>query len=464
MFKANDNQEKLENMNIDDVLEHAEDHDTSENLGGAQLGGDDFLQQFEIADYKADVSWDEIIPKEDRERIEQEERILQEQKATEELIAMNSRRVAALSKRVNPGDTESIASDEPERKRRKATAKKGAVKKKSEIDADRDLDINDIRHLYNGMRRFGDMENRYNEIVAGTDLEKLNEDKVRQTGRELYDACYEAVKYHTYEKPEVETPTPTDAVANGEAKPKGPQKPKAVLIEFKGLPKVNAESILQRRDDMIFLRKVLNRSTPITNFRIASQVKAVMNWKCQWAAKEDAMLLIGVDKHGHGGWYAIRDDAELGLTDKVFLDENRVEKKGAKTDGASKDIPGSIHLGRRTDYLISVLRDEHQKPGILDLLSGKVIEAPVKEQKNRPRGSSASKPASKKITNGDTSHEKKKRPAVDRARDAMAKGKRSETPTKVHSKSKPHHKASAKPVKIEPMSEYESMDEAELKV
>ena len=173
MFKATDNQEKLENMNIDDVLEHAEDHDTTETLGGAQLGGDDFLQQFEIADYKPDVSWEEIIPKEDRERIEEEERILQEQKATEELIAMNSRRVAALSKRANPGDTESIASDEPERRRRKATTKKGTIKKKSEVDTDRDLDNNDIRHLYNGMRRYGDLENRYNEIVAGREDTQL---------------------------------------------------------------------------------------------------------------------------------------------------------------------------------------------------------------------------------------------------------------------------------------------------
>ena len=465
MFKANDNQEKLENMNIDDVLEHAEDHDTSENLGGAQLGGDDFLQQFEIADYKPDVSWEEIIPQEDRERLEEEERILQEQKATEELIAMNSRRVAALSKRVNPGDTESIASDEPERRRRKPASKKGTVKKKPEVDADRDLDINDLRHLYNGMRRYGDLENRYHDIVAGTDLEKLNEEKVRQIGRELYDACYDAIKNHADEKPEVETPAPNDGVANGEIKPKGPQKPKAVLIEFRGLPKVNAESILQRRDDMIFLHKILHRSSPVTNFRIASQVKGVMNWKCQWAAKEDAMLLIGVDKHGHGSWYAIRDDSELGLADKVFLDENRVEKKGAKSDGASKDIPGSIHLGRRTDYLISVLRDEHQKPGILDLLSGKAVETPVKESKSRPRGSSASKPSSKKTTNGDVPHEKKKRPAIDRAKDATGKVKRSETPVKDSPKSKSHHhKPSVKSTKDEPLSDYDSMDDAELKV
>jgi chromodomain-helicase-DNA-binding protein 1 len=467
MFKANDNQEKLENMNIDDILEHAEDHDTTENLGGAQLGGDDFLQQFEIADYKADVTWDEIIPQEDRERIEEEERALQEQRATEELIAMNSRRVAALSKRVNPGDTESIASEEPERKRRKPTGKKGVVKKKPEVDSDRELDVNDIRHLYNGMRRFGDLEGRFDEIVAGTDLAKLNEEKVRQTGEELYEACLEAVKNHAHEKPENDPPA-TDSAANGESKPKGPPKPKAVLIEFRGLPKVNAESILQRRDDMIFLRNMLHRSSPVTNFRIASQVKAVMNWKCQWAAKEDAMLLIGVDKYGHGAWYAIRDDPDLGLTDKVFLDENKPEKKGGKGEGASKDIPGSIHLIRRTDYLITVLRDEQKKPGILDILNGKAVETPIKETKSRPRAGSSKSSASKKFANGDASghpHEKKKRPSGERGKDLSPKINRHGELNKESRKSSTHVKSSVKKhVKEEPLSEYESMDEADLKV
>lgn len=467
MFKANDNQEKLENMNIDDILEHAEDHDTTENLGGAQLGGDDFLQQFEIADYKADVSWDEIIPKEERERIEEEERVLQEQKATEELIAMNSRRVAALSKRLNPGDTDSIASEEPERKRRKQMVKKAIVKKKPEVDADRELDVNDIRHLYNGMRRYGDFEGRYQDIVAGADLAKLNEENVRRIGEELYEACLQAVKNHNLEKPEAEPLAPAETTANGENKPKGPPKSKAVLIEFKGLAKINAESILQRRDDMKFLRHVLQRTTPVTNFRIASQVKAVLNWKCQWAAKEDAMLLIGVDKHGHGGWYAIRDDADLGLTEKLFLDENKSEKKEAKSEGAAKDIPGSVHLSRRTDYLISVLREEHKKAGILDILSGKAVETPVKDTKNRPRASSASKPPSaKKLANGDgpPSSDKKKRPSGERGEGLLPKLKKTGTPSKDSGKPRTEAKVAQKQVKEEQLSEYESMDEAELKV
>ena len=459
MFKATDNQEKLENMNIDDVLEHAEDHDTTENLGGAQLGGDDFLRQFEIADYKADVSWDDIIPKEDRERVAEEERALQERRAMEELIAMNSRRVAALSKRLNPGDTESIASEEPERKRRKPV-KKSVLKKKPEIDVDRELDVNDIRHLYTGIRRFGDIEGRYDEIVAGTDLAKLNEDKVRRAAEEMYQACLEAVKNHNLEKTDLDPPAPAELVVNGETKPKGPPPKKAVMIEFRGLAKVNAESILQRTDDMKFLRRILNRTTPVTNFRIASQVKGVQNWKCQWAVKEDAMLLIGVDKHGHGAWYTIRDDAELGLSEKLFLDENKPEKKVGKAEGATKDIPGAVHLNRRTDYLINVLRDDHGRPGILEVLSGKAVDAPAKDPKNRPRVANNSKSSSKKIANGDSApREKKSRLSGERVEKGSPKVKKTDAPSKDGAKST--HK---KPKMEDPMSDYESMDETELKV
>ena len=469
MFKANDNQEKLENMNIDDVLEHAEDHDTTENLGGAQLGGEDFLRQFEIADYKADVSWDDIIPKEERERIEEEDRVLAEQKATEELIAMHSRRVAALSKRLNPGDTESIEDDEPEKKRRKPTKKAVVKKTKPRIDLDRELDVNDIRHLYNGMRRYGDLEARYQEIVSGTELSKLNEENVRQTGEQLYQACLQAIKDHNAEKVDgapapAQVTTDTPPTNNEEGKPKpAPAKNKAVLIEFKGLAKVNAESILQRRDDMTFLRRILHRTTPLANFRIASQVKAVQNWKCQWAAKEDAMLLVGVDKHGHGNWYAIRDDPELGLTEKLFLDENKSEKKGAKTEGASKDIPGSIHLNRRADYLISVLREEHQKPGILDVLSGKTVDTPAKEAKQRPRGESMANHPSRKSMSGDTpsSVEKKRHPYGAKDGEGSSTSKKSSA---VREPKKADDRAVKKHINEDGLSEYESMDEGELKV
>lgn len=64
-------------------------------------------------------------------------------------------------------------------------------------------------------------------------------------------------------------------------------------------------------------------------------------------------LIIGVWRHGHGSWEAIRDDPDLGLKEKLFLVE---PKKGEKGDKAEKKLlPNSIHLQRRTDYLTHLL-------------------------------------------------------------------------------------------------------------
>lgn len=73
-------------------------------------------------------------------------------------------------------------------------------------------------------------------------------------------------------------------------------------------------------------------------------------WTCEWAAPEDDKLLIGIWRHGFGNWEAIRDDAELGLKDRLFLDEPKT-----KVEGATKSLPNPIHLVRRGDYLLQML-------------------------------------------------------------------------------------------------------------
>lgn len=61
-------------MNLDDVLNHAEDHVSAETeLAQSHLGGEDFLKQFEVTDYKADVKWDDIIPADELEKIKADE-------------------------------------------------------------------------------------------------------------------------------------------------------------------------------------------------------------------------------------------------------------------------------------------------------------------------------------------------------------------------------------------------------
>lgn len=72
------------------------------------------------------------------------------------------------------------------------------------------------------------------------------------------------------------------------------------------------------------------------------------------------MLCIGIARHGYGAWTQIRDDTDLGLGDKFFLEEHRVERKTERltTEDKSTKSPGAVHLVRRADYLLSVLRDK----------------------------------------------------------------------------------------------------------
>lgn len=73
------------------------------------------------------------------------------------------------------------------------------------------------------------------------------------------------------------------------------------------------------------------------------------------------MLLVGIDLYGFGAWAQIRDDPQLEMTDKFFLEEHRIEKKEERTKANKKDVnsPGAVHLVRRAEYLLSVLQAKH---------------------------------------------------------------------------------------------------------
>jgi chromodomain-helicase-DNA-binding protein 1 len=108
---------------------------------------------------------------------------------------------------------------------------------------------------------------------------------------------------------------------------------------------------------MRMLKEVIGAVSDFKNFRVPDASKAA-HYSCEWGAKEDGMLLVGINKHGYGAWVDIRDDPELGLGDKLFLEEHRVDKKEERIKGEDKaaKAPGAVHLVRRADYLLSVLK------------------------------------------------------------------------------------------------------------
>jgi chromodomain-helicase-DNA-binding protein 1 len=79
---------KLNEMDLDDILSRAEAHEntqTSDSVG-ASLGGESFLAQFaNVSDITNDMSWEDIIPLDERQKLEleEEERRLEESAANE---------------------------------------------------------------------------------------------------------------------------------------------------------------------------------------------------------------------------------------------------------------------------------------------------------------------------------------------------------------------------------------------
>ena len=85
-FDKDDNQQnqKLDEMDLDDILNRAEQHETLANNEGTSLGGEGFLAQFaNVSDIKNDMAWEDIIPENERQRFEQEE----EKRRAEEMAA-----------------------------------------------------------------------------------------------------------------------------------------------------------------------------------------------------------------------------------------------------------------------------------------------------------------------------------------------------------------------------------------
>lgn len=121
-------------MDLDDILTKADAFDTeaSAQPGGTSLGGEGFLSQFAaIQDVKNDMddglSWDDIIPVDERVKLDEEEsRRLQEQ----ETASLNRKRAAARP----PGTYEEPDFDDGEGKSSRAGSpdkKSGGKSKKS---------------------------------------------------------------------------------------------------------------------------------------------------------------------------------------------------------------------------------------------------------------------------------------------------------------------------------------------
>lgn len=460
MFKANENQKKLEDLNLDDVLNHAEDHVTTPDLGESNLGSEEFLKQFEVTDYKADVEWDDIIPQEELAKLKDEEKKRADEIFLQDQIAMYSRRKAAV-RQLNgqaSSDEEEDNDDEEGSKRKTGRSRNGDNHQLSEKE---------IRGIYRSILRLGDLAGKWGQLVEDGSITNKNPVLIKHAYNEIINISKELVKEEEerrvkvlaeLERKAMELKDKSVATEDGSspmalwvAKKK---EKKAVLFDYHGVKNINAELVLSRPQDMKLLESLIDKQNP-NKIELPRIPKQVSSWNCEWTPKDDSMLLLGVYKFGYGQWVQIRDDPLLGLQNKLFLEGANL--KVPKEEKVTRKVPGAVHLGRRVDYLFSLLKGEEDGANGGATTNGNVT---VKKKVRRPKSETSTptpkgKKATTKAQSPDAPSTKGKRATKAQSPDApAAKGKK----TAKHVKQEDHSSPKIKQEEDKDL-EYESMDE-----
>jgi chromodomain-helicase-DNA-binding protein 1 len=338
---------KLDEMDLDDILNRAEDHETAQADAEAttSLGGEAFLATFAaVTDVKNDMAWEDIIPLEERQRFDAEADVKRAEELASTEGARERKRNAATVRSYEGMDVDQPAPSAPAKKAKPVPQRKTAGQKAMELKE------RDLRVLIRSMQRWGDIRVRYDVIVEEAKLKDKDRGMIRDTVDEIISMCTHAVDDNEAQKRERQAAGETLTNA---------QKSKAVLVTYRNVNNINAETVVSRNRDLRILYDHLHQlaDDDLYDWAIPSDnIRPTLNWTPRWGPRDDAMLLIGAFVHGFGNWEAIQKDARLGLEGKFFLEEG---KKGE--DAANRPIPNAIHLVRRGDFLLGLLREYDDK-------------------------------------------------------------------------------------------------------
>lgn len=179
-------------------------------------------------------------------------------------------------------------------------------------------------------------------------MQDKNRGMLYDVADDIIEICTQAVKDSEDQK--------RQKMASGETLTNA-QKSKAVLVTCRGVGNINAETVLSRNRDLRILYNILSEVDDPYRWKIpVENIRPTLNWSGRWGHQDDSMLLVGAFIYGFGNWEAMQKDSRLGLEGKFFLEEG---KKGE--DAASRPIPNAIHLVRRGDFLLGVLREHEEK-------------------------------------------------------------------------------------------------------
>ena len=343
MFDQRDNQKKLEALDIDAVLENAEEHQTEQPEGLTTDGGEDFLKSFEYTDVKVDEhGWDDIIPPEQLAKIKEEEKKRKEEEYLASVIAQNA-------PRQRKAQTDDKRQRTAKKRAREAAAMAEVPEESSEDEIDEEadphkkLDDKELKKLKDAHLKWGWVEDRPDEVLRDANLIGRDMGLVKTAMQDVLDRCHEAVQKEQNRLADLEKTGKTITKADKNT----------VTIEYRGMVRLNAATLIDRPDQLQVLRREIASLDDAKDFKVQGATKDAEQYTCPWGAREDGMLCVGIDRYGWGSWAQIRDDEELGMGDRLFLGE---KTNAEKTKREKARTPGPVHLTRRATYLLSVLK------------------------------------------------------------------------------------------------------------
>jgi chromodomain-helicase-DNA-binding protein 1 len=347
MFEQSGNQERLEQLDIDSILENAEvtktKVDDNINLSSGGIDWDNFMQYTDVKVDELSLEWDQIIPEDQLAILHKEE----DERKTRELIAKvaaeNAPRRAAVKSRINDSDRSDRAAKKREREEQQR--KEDAEAQAKQLDPRRELTEKEMRSLIKAFLRFGYMEDREEELIQESRLTDRDPTFLREILEDYMSKAQEALDLQTQEVAAAER-------QSGKAQTKKDKK--AALFNYGEVKKNNAETIVDRPDQLRRLRTLVKAQNDHRKFRVPEATK-MPQYSVPWGPAEDGMLLVGIDRYGYGAWAQIRDDEDLGLGEKLFLEENQTKKKEERAKDDKAKSPAPVHLARRADLLLSYL-------------------------------------------------------------------------------------------------------------
>merc|ERR1711892_1089231 len=345
LFKEDDDDKDGDEpvCDIDEILKRAETRTHEEN----DAAGDDLMSGFKVASLAVDEDdavksakidggggggagggiqklWEEIIPSNVREELEEEER----QKELAELYLGPRQRKTVLGGENKENEnkrkrgSQSEESDQELSDMDDKSDPETPPKKKRKGDKIKGFNDGDIRRFIKSYKKFPLPLTRMSDIALDADLTEKPVANLVELGRLLRERCSEALNQETDSTKKVESVK----VGKVSVNPK-------TLIEIESLLRPLGKMMPEEAED----RKNWTLDAPLKD----------AHFDVAWGIEEDSKLLVGIWEHGLGSWEQLKADRALDLGGKILLN--------------ASCKPQAKHLDVRAAYLLRMLQRKSQQ-------------------------------------------------------------------------------------------------------